>query len=116
MQTIPKSTIVYGDNNYSLNDQIRLIYDKYIADTASLQINISFSAREKIKEVIFGTNNDDETLIQCLDEAVQEIRLLLSGSFLRFKNGGNIDLDAPENNMEDINKQIIIALQKETCR
>ena len=80
LQAIPRSTIVYGDNHFSLHEQIRMIYDKYIADTASLQVNISFNTKEIIQNVIFGNDNDDETMIQCLDEAIVEITSLLTSS------------------------------------
>ena len=80
IESIPRSTIVYRDNRLSIFEQIKMIYDKYIADTAALQINISFKTRKRIQSIIFGNNVDDNILIRCFDDAISEIRVLLSAS------------------------------------
>ena len=115
---IPRSTIVYGDNNYTLNQQMKMIYDKYIAEEAALQINIPFDTRNTLKHVIMGEDVDDQVLIQSFDDAINEIRMLLSGSFIRFKAGGNINVAMEDiesdKDRQDVNEQIIIAMQRET--
>ena len=115
---VPRSTIVYGDNNdYTLMEQIRMIYDKYVSEHASLQINIPFDTRHKLQQSIFSEDLstkgvDDEVLIKCFDECIEEVRILLTGLFTRFASNGkyakNVDGDGL-----DINEQIIITMQQQ---
>ena len=126
---IPKSTIVYktgnsdGNNNggdcYSVNEQIRMIFDKYISNSAGLQINISSAVKNTLFQTIlseeFVNNHDDQFLIKILDDAILEIILLLNGSWNRFKLDG-INADLVEQDRTEVDEQITIALQNKTAR
>ena len=116
---IPQSTIVYNNGKYNEHEQIRMIYEKYISDEALLQINVPCEVREKLKEEIilsetFCDNHDDEYLITMLDEVIAEIRLLLIGSFVVFKQESHgLMINDVNNDRSDVNEQIMIAMQDE---
>ena len=120
-QQIPKSAIVFSDyTEYSVNEQIRMIFDKYISDSAKLQINLSFADRSQLQELIlsdeFMNNHDDEFLIKIMDDAISEIVLLLNGSWLRFKMlSDNLD-NIVEQDRSEVNEQIMIAMHKQTTK
>ena len=111
-EVIPKSSIVYGQNKYNLHEQIRMIYDKYISDQASLQINISGSLKKNlsvIEDESFERNQDKQYLITIFDEAIDEMRYLLINSFLIFKTE-SLSPEDVESDLSDMNEQIMIAI------
>ena len=117
-EKIPRSIIVYNENGYSMNEQIRMIFNKYISESAGLQINISYQARNRLNKAImndeFVNNHDEQFLITFFDEAINEIHSLLTGSFSRFKRESVYSDIMIDQDRTDVNEQIIIAMQKDT--
>ena len=116
---IPKSSIVYNENNYTVNQQILKLYEKYIDENAALQVNISHETRQKLSEVVlsadFGTteNSDVEQLAKVFDEVITDVHILLSGLWWRFTSDHEDTLQLCDD-ISNADQQIVIALQDQT--
>lgn len=94
-ESLPKSEITI--ENYSICHQCELLYDKYIKQGSSMQINISgpclYNLKDIFNKITSKYNSDDliskeiaATLIcKMWDEAIHEIRSLLNNSFIRLR-------------------------------
>eukprot|EP01084_Bolivina_argentea_P159551 277863_1 len=83
---LPVSSIV--ERSKDLPKQILLFYNKYIIDSAELQLNLSYAIRQEIEENISklqATETHEKNLLFIYDDAVMEVTRLLFNSFTRFK-------------------------------
>lgn len=91
MEKLPHSVIVYDDNK-SLYEKARMIYEKYMNDGSEYEINISWKLRNKLREtMVDSTSFDDERvmtkqdLLELFEECKMEMLQLLGYSHDRFK-------------------------------
>ena len=64
-----------------------LIWNKYLDDIATLEINISFESKKSIETKIKNISNIDNELekLKIFDNALRDIDLLLLQSYQRFR-------------------------------
>ena len=114
---IPRSSIVYNKNNFTMNQQIIKLYQKYIDENAALEVNISHETREKVSDTVlsckFGDGSEIGELIKVFDDVIIEIHVLLSGLWRRFTSDQEYVLQLNDD-VSSANEQIVIVLQDET--
>lgn len=111
---VPQSTIVYGDiDNIDPNDKCRefmerasQIFFRYIEEESELEINIAWSTRKELIDILstsydiqqwlnnFGDVDEKiklEAIYALFVECMGELHYLLNSSFMRFKKSGLFD-------------------------
>ena len=87
---LPLSSILQESTD--LDQRIILLYNKYITDSAQLQLNMSYTIKQQITENIIKLQQDNEKidkadmeLLLIYENILAEVQLLLYSSWLRFQ-------------------------------
>ena len=87
---LPLSSILQESTD--LDQRIVLLYNKYVIDSAQLQLNISYASKQQITENVVAlqqqnenVDKDDMELLLIYENILVEVQLLLQSSWIRFQ-------------------------------
>eukprot|EP00486_Rosalina_sp_Unknown_P013628 CAMPEP_0201585094 /NCGR_PEP_ID=MMETSP0190_2-20130828/118059_1 /ASSEMBLY_ACC=CAM_ASM_000263 /TAXON_ID=37353 /ORGANISM="Rosalina sp." /LENGTH=167 /DNA_ID=CAMNT_0048030333 /DNA_START=360 /DNA_END=863 /DNA_ORIENTATION=- len=83
--SLPKSSIIWNDENEELSIKINELVNKYIAPNSNFELNISSRERKRILSLVEGIDNLNETVLyHIFDPSIKSLLHLLNDSLTRF--------------------------------